>query len=98
VTTAATLQTARTQGGHFCAGPVTGGVPRLATEKQAAESIGLDLATFRAWVAAGKLPGPIPDCDKYDLKAVDAALDKISGLGSAANSLDAWRVTRARQS
>jgi hypothetical protein len=69
---------------------------RLATEKEAADAIGLDLATFRAWVASGKLPKPIPDCGKFDLKAIDVALDKVSGLGSPANALDSWRITRAR--
>jgi hypothetical protein len=28
---------------------------RLASEKEAAEAIGLDLATFRSWVASGRL-------------------------------------------
>lgn len=64
---------------------------RLVTEKEAAEAVGLDLATFRAWVAAGKLPKPIPDCGRYDLKAIDAALDRVSGLGTATNALDAWK-------
>jgi hypothetical protein len=63
---------------------------RLVTEKQAAEAVGLDVATFRAWVAAGKLPKSIPDCDKFDLKAIDAALDRVSGLGTAASALYAW--------
>ena len=65
---------------------------RLLTEKEAAEAVGLDLATFRAWVAAGKLPKPIPDCGKYDLKAIDAAIDRVSGLGGATNALDAWKA------
>lgn len=67
---------------------------RLRTESEAAEEIGLPLATFRAWVAAGKLPKPIPDCDKYDMKAVDAAVDRISGLGDPTNALDAWHTKR----
>jgi hypothetical protein len=29
--------------------------PRLATEKEAAEAIGLDLATFRTWVSSARL-------------------------------------------
>jgi excisionase family DNA binding protein len=65
---------------------------RLVTEKEAAEYTGLELATFRAWVASGRLPGPISECGKFDLKAIDAALDRISGLGGPANALDAWRV------
>jgi hypothetical protein len=65
---------------------------RLATEQQAAEQIGLDVAKFRSWVECGRLPKPL--CGKYDLKAIDAALDRISGLGTASNALDAWRERR----
>ena len=43
---------------------------------------------------AAVLPKPLPDCGKFDLKAIDAALDRISGLGSASNALDAWRWKR----
>jgi hypothetical protein len=64
---------------------------RLAPETKAAEAIGLPLSTFREWVGCGRLPKPLPDCDLYDLKALDAALDRISGLGTASNALDAWR-------
>ena len=71
---------------------------RLATEKEAADSIGLDLATFKAWVECGKLPGPIADCGKYDLKALDVAIDRVSGIGNASNALDAWRGKHARVS
>jgi hypothetical protein len=67
---------------------------RLVSEQHAAERIGIDLATFRAWVKSGRLPKPIADCGKYDLKAIDAALDRISGLGTASNALDAWRERR----
>jgi hypothetical protein len=65
---------------------------RLVTEREAADSIGLDLATFKAWVECGKLPKPLPDCDKFDLKAIDAAIDRVSGLGGATNALDAWKA------
>ena len=67
---------------------------RLVAEKEAAEAIGLDEATFKSWVASGRLPKPIPDCGKYDLKAIDAALDRISGLGGPSNALDAWKVKK----
>jgi hypothetical protein len=68
---------------------------RLVTEQQASEQVGVELATFRAWVDCGRLPKPLPDCGKFDLKAIDAALDRISGLGSASNALDAWRERRS---
>jgi len=67
-------------------------MPRLLSEKDTADAIGLELATFRAWVACGRLPGPIPECGKFDLKAQEVALDRISGLGGSANALDAWRA------
>ena len=65
---------------------------RIVAEREAADAAGLDLATFRAWVASGKLPPPIADCNKFDIKAIDAAIDRISGLGGPANALDAWRA------
>jgi hypothetical protein len=69
---------------------------RLLTDKEAADEIGIPLATFKAWVEMGRLPKPLPDCGKFDLKAIDAALDKISGLGGGTNALDAWRSKNAR--
>jgi hypothetical protein len=65
---------------------------RLVSEKEAAEEVGIPLATFRAWVEIGKMPKPLADCGLFDLKAVDAAIDRISGLGGAANALDSWRA------
>ena len=41
-------------------------IPRLANEAKAAAHIGLEIATLRAWVADGRLPRPLPHCDKYD--------------------------------
>jgi hypothetical protein len=61
---------------------------RLATEKEASEYIGLDLATFRIWVERGRLPKPLVDCGKFDLKPIDAALDCLSGLGSSSDVLE----------
>jgi hypothetical protein len=65
--------------------------PRLATDVEAAEAIGIEVSTFRNWVSCGLMPGPLRDCNKFDLKAIDVALDRISGLGSPGNALDAWR-------
>ena len=73
-------------------------MPRLVAEKEAAETVGLPLSTFKHWVQIGRLPKPLADCDKYDLKAIDAALDKVSGLGGATNALDAWRGQRHARS
>jgi len=56
-------------------------LPRLVSEGQAAAAIGLELATFRKWVADGQLPHPLLDCGKYDLRAIHLALDRMSGIG-----------------
>ena len=60
-------------------------IPRLASEGQAAAQIGLDLATFRAWVAEGRLPRALPDCGKYDMKTIHLVLDRMSGIASSEN-------------
>ena len=57
-------------------------IPRLASEGQAAAQVGLDLATFRAWVAEGRLPHALPDCGKYDMKAIHLVLDRMSGIAA----------------
>ena len=69
---------------------------RLVTEKAAAEIVGIPLATFHAWVEAGRLPRPLPDVGLWDTKALDAAVDRISGLGGPSNALDNWRAKGGR--
>ena len=68
---------------------------RLVSEKKAADYVGIELATFRHWVTSGRLPKPLPDCRLFDLKAIDAALDRLSGLNSPANALDAWLASES---
>lgn len=70
--------------------------PRLLDDVDAAAATGLPLATFRAWVQSGRLPAPLPDCGLYDMKAINSALDRVSGLGGPANALDSWRARNAR--
>ena len=68
---------------------------RLLSEGCAAKSLGLELATFRHLVACGRLPKPLAELGGlYDMKAVDAALDRLSGIGGASNALERWRETR----
>jgi hypothetical protein len=67
-------------------------VRRLVSEKEAVEETGIPLATFRSLVQSKRLPGPLPEIGKFDLKALDAAIDRLSGLGGATNALDAWRM------
>jgi GYF domain 2 len=72
--------------------------PRLANEEQAAAQIGLELTTFRAWVTGGRLPQALPGCDKYDMKAIHLALDRMSGIASRENPSSDWveKLARAR--
>jgi hypothetical protein len=37
----------------------------------------------------------VVEIQKYDLKALDKALDRLSGLETASNALDAWRAKGA---
>ena len=59
---------------------------RLAPEIKAAEAIGLPLSIFREWVGCGRLPKPLPDCDLYDLKALDVAAAFFPPPGSGARA------------
>lgn len=44
---------------------------------------GISHATYDAWQAKGIVPGSIPGTNRYDIRAHDAALDRIGGLGRA---------------
>jgi hypothetical protein len=67
---------------------------RFICEAEAARQLGIPRSTFLNWVETGIFPKPIPDLGLYDMKALDKACDRISGLGSAENALDAWRQRR----
>ncbi len=67
---------------------------RFLGETEAAKTLGIPLSTFRSWVESGLLPKALPDLGLYDMKALDSACDRISGLGSSENALDAWRQRR----
>jgi predicted DNA-binding transcriptional regulator AlpA len=75
--------------------------PRLLSRQQVAAYCGLSPSTFSNWVRLGKLPGPLPGTSRWDLKAIDAALDAMSGLSASTEQtspLDEWRNSRARRS
>jgi hypothetical protein len=57
-------------------------------------------AAFSDWVRRQIVPGPIPGTNRWDRKAIDAALDRASGLESRLpqSPLEAWRARRARAS
>jgi hypothetical protein len=71
--------------------------PRLLTREQAAAYCGLSIQGFGRWVRLGRLPGPIPGTSRWDVKAIDLALDLASGISNtAASPLDEWIEKRAR--
>jgi predicted DNA-binding transcriptional regulator AlpA len=57
--------------------------PRLMTGPEVAAYLGIASATFAKWVANGRAPKPLPSTRRWDRKAIDLALDKISGIPSA---------------
>jgi predicted DNA-binding transcriptional regulator AlpA len=73
--------------------------PRLLNRRQAAAYCNLSPTTFSNWVRAGKLPAPLPGTTRWDLKAIDSALDAMSGLQQQQDlsALDEWRANRARR-
>jgi hypothetical protein len=62
--------------------------PRLLSKSEAAKYCGVTPAGYDAWKKAGLVPGPVPGTYRYDRKAIDAALDRHSGLGNAERSDD----------
>lgn len=72
--------------------------PRCFTREQAADYCGLSPEGFAAWQRQGIVPGPIPGTKRWDRKALDAALDKASGLREAVtvpeDAYTAWKRER----
>lgn len=73
--------------------------PRGLTKQEAADYCGCEsLAGLDDWIRRGIVPGPIPGTHKWDRKAIDAALDRASGLAATlapVSSLEEWRANRA---
>jgi hypothetical protein len=73
--------------------------PRLLTREQAAAYCGVGLTTFTAWVRRGIVPGPVHRTHRWDIKAIDAALDAQSGIDAKleGKAFDQWKAKhRAR--
>ena len=72
--------------------------PRCLTLQQAADYCALTPSGFAAWQRQGIVPGPILGTKRWDRKALDAALDKASGLRKAVTApedpWDAWERER----
>ena len=76
--------------------------PRGLSREQAAAYCGCSLSAFDDWQRRGIVPGPIRGTKRWDRMAIDAALDKASGLivrsgaaADAATAYDEWQRTCA---
>ncbi|MEY9184881.1 helix-turn-helix transcriptional regulator [Bradyrhizobium sp. USDA 313] len=54
--------------------------PRLMSGTDVANYCGITLATLSKWITEGRLPPPLPGTRRWDRKALDLALDKMSGI------------------
>jgi hypothetical protein len=71
--------------------------PRLVSKSEAARYCGVTPATYAKWVLVGILPPSLSVTGKYDMRALDAALDKLSGIDtveSAEDSFEIWKRGR----
>jgi hypothetical protein len=60
-------------------------IARLQTKDGICAYLGdISHATYDAWQAKGKMPGPVPGTTRYDIRAHDLALDRLGGLAAAA--------------
>jgi predicted DNA-binding transcriptional regulator AlpA len=78
---------------------------RLLSREQAAFYCSLSVSAFSRWVKAGRLPSALAGTSRWDLKAIDLALDSLSELPTmyetseaVTSALDEWRTKRARRS
>lgn len=69
---------------------------RFQPEAAAAQKLGIPLATFRQWVKDRRLPSALPDLNLYDMKAIDAALDQWSGIGTQVDHYFRYRQEKSR--
>jgi len=53
---------------------------RLLTREEAAAYCRLSPQGFSRWVKSGRLPQPLSGTARWDLRAIDAALDLASGI------------------
>jgi hypothetical protein len=74
-------------------------MPRCLTVEAAAAYAGCKtVSSFRDWVRKGLMPPPLPGTHRYDRKAIDAALDRLSGLSATVTEVseyEAWKQRRA---
>ena len=55
--------------------------PRLISKREALRYLGYaDMKSVEKLIASGVIPGPVPGTSRFDRRALDAALDRVSGL------------------
>lgn len=71
--------------------------PRGLTREQAAAYCGCEtLESFGNWVRRGLVPGPMKGTHRWDRKALDAALDRLSGFRDEKDlSFEEWEAHHA---
>jgi len=70
---------------------------RLLTREEAAAHCKLSPSGFSRWVAQGRLPKPLPGTRRWDARAIDRALDRLSGLSDSEagqSAYERWRAGR----
>jgi len=73
--------------------------PRLLARVDAARYCGVSTATFSRWVAKGIVPAAVPYTNRWDRRAIDCALDLLSGIQNhKANAFDQWLEGRNARS
>jgi hypothetical protein len=75
---------------------------RCLTKQEAAEYCGCrTLAAFDQWRAKGIVPAPIPGTTRWDKKALDAALDRASGIVPTSRKelspFELWKAEHAEE-
>jgi hypothetical protein len=68
---------------------------------EAAEYVGLSVSGFRNWIQRGGVSCKIRGTRRYDLKALNAALDSLSGFTKSEpaerlSPYDHWKTRRGR--
>jgi hypothetical protein len=77
--------------------------PRGVSKELATAYVGCEtLSSFNDWIRRGIMPPPIPGTTKWDLRALDAALDRLSGLqptiAPQASPYDEWKAAQDARS
>lgn len=82
--------------------PITLADALCISASEAAAYCGLTPSGFRSWVGRGILPDALPGTRRWDRHAIDAALDRISGLATdrpgEENEFDRWKRQREARS